>query len=275
MWCLIAISFFTWKISIASRITQSEKKSIFDKIASVNETTEEAVGRIVGGRYATCEEFPHQVSLVINNSFFCGGFIVSKRFILTAAHCVKNADPPNVIVSSGSTFHTNGTILPLIEITIHPEYNKPIFEKDVAVMKTAKPIQFNSCTQPIKLPPKGLTLKSGIVITASGWGRTQRGAPQILERLMAVNLTVVNHMLCQVAYFVLDITKNMLCADGDFFFGRANTCEDDSGGVGAIDRIARGIVSFGRECGQPLSPSVFTDISAPDIRDFITKHTGL
>ncbi|CAG4987875.1 unnamed protein product [Parnassius apollo] len=98
---------------------------------------------------------------------------------------------------------------------------------------------------------------------------------KILEQLMAVNLTVVNHKLCQVAYFVLDITKNMICADGDFFLGGASTCEGDSGGVGAIDGIARGIVSFGRGCGQPLSPSAFTDISAPAIRNFIAKHTGL
>ncbi|CAG4987877.1 unnamed protein product [Parnassius apollo] len=252
----------------------SEKVSITDKISQDNERTEVADGRIVGGRNATCEEFPHQVSFIVNNSYFCSAFFISDRFCLTAAHCTQNVDPTTVVLRSGSTFRTNGTIIPIIEVTPYPDYDNPPFDKDVAVMKTAESVEFNSCTQPIKLPPKGLTAKSGTVMTVSGWGRTQQGASSIPERLMAVNLTVVDHTLCQTAYFSVNITENMLCA-GNFFFGGKSTCQGDSGGVGVIDGVARGIVSFGRGCGQPLSPSVFTDISAPAMRDFITKHTGL
>ncbi|KPI91088.1 Trypsin-2 [Papilio xuthus] len=234
----------------------------------------EPQGRIVGGRNATCEEFPHQVSFIVNNSYFCGGFIVSERFILTAAHCAQNVDPSTVVLRSGSTFRKNGTILPIIEVIPYPEYNNPAFDKDVAVMKTAETIKFDSCTQPIKLPPKGLTARAGTTLVVSGWGRTKQGASTIPERLMAVNLTVVDHTLCQLAYQPLELTENMLCA-GNFFLGGKSTCQGDSGGVGAIDGVARAIVSFGRGCGQPLSPSVFTDISAPKMRDFITKYTGL
>ncbi|CAK1578015.1 unnamed protein product [Parnassius mnemosyne] len=261
-------------MSMSSRIILSEKVSVMDEIAQDSETNEEANGRIVGGRNATCEEFPHQVSFIVNNSYFCGGIILSEGFVMTAAHCAENVDPTTVVLRSGSTFRTNGTIIPIIEVTPHPDYDNPPYDKDVAIMKTANPIKFNSCTQPIKLPPKGLTAEYGTVMTVSGWGRTQQGASTIPERLMAVNLTVVNHMLCQMAYFSINITENMLCA-GNFFFGGKSTCQGDSGGVGAIDGVARGIVSFGRGCGQPLSPSVFTDISAPDMRDFITKLTGL
>lgn len=82
-------------------------------------------------------------------------------------------DPTTVVLRAGSTFRRNGTIIPIIEVIPHPEYDNPPFDKDIAVMKTEEAIQFNSCTQPIALPPKGLTARAGSKILVSGWGRTQ------------------------------------------------------------------------------------------------------
>ncbi|XP_028174844.1 trypsin theta-like, partial [Ostrinia furnacalis] len=45
--------------------------------------------RIVGGQETTIEEHPYQVSFIVNNSYFCGGFIVSEDYILTAGHCAQ------------------------------------------------------------------------------------------------------------------------------------------------------------------------------------------
>lgn len=53
--------------------------------------------RIIGGRQAKEGEFPWQVSIASvssvsstnNPSHFCGGAILSKNTIITAAHCMK------------------------------------------------------------------------------------------------------------------------------------------------------------------------------------------
>ncbi len=48
--------------------------------------------RIVGGRAARDGEFPWQISIYRFNSMqvsFCGGSIIDKNTILTAAHCVS------------------------------------------------------------------------------------------------------------------------------------------------------------------------------------------
>ncbi|CAK1578026.1 unnamed protein product [Parnassius mnemosyne] len=256
------------KLTIASDIILSERVPVNGKYTEVPADAEpnEVEERIVGGRNATCEEFPHQVSFVVNNSYFCGGFIISEQYILTAAHCGQEVDPSTVVMRTGSTWRKNGTKVTVTEVIPYPEYSNPPYDKDIAIMKIAEPLEFDTCTQPIALPPKGLFASSGEVMT--------QGATMIPDRLMAVNLTIVNHVLCQAAYIPLSITENMLCA-GNFFLGGPSTCQGDSGGIGSIDNVARGIVSFGRGCGQPLAPSVFTDISAPDMRDFITKHTGL
>lgn len=43
--------------------------------------------KIVGGYEISIEEAPYQVVLLYNDDLFCGGSILSCRFVLTAAHC--------------------------------------------------------------------------------------------------------------------------------------------------------------------------------------------
>ncbi|CAH2063815.1 unnamed protein product, partial [Iphiclides podalirius] len=270
MRCAIFILLVCCKCYLMSNIVLSERVPIHNGISNDTDDTQ----RIVGGRRATCEEFPHQVNFIVNNSYFCGGFIISERYILTAAHCAQNVNPTTVVLRSGSTFRENGTVLPIIEVIPYPNYDRPPFDKDVAVMKTAEVIKFNSCTQPMALPKKGPPPRPGTIMTVSGWGRTKEGASTLPDMLMAVDLPVVSHSRCQAAYWTLTITENMLCA-GNFFMGDKSTCQGDSGGVASVNGVAAGIVSFGRGCGQRFSPSVFTNIAAPVMRDFIKKHTRL
>ena len=61
---------------------------------------EETERRIVGGKFSDAGEWPWQVLLQwengteiykrFNNISFCGGAILSRHFILTAAHCTLN-----------------------------------------------------------------------------------------------------------------------------------------------------------------------------------------
>ncbi|XP_049865486.1 trypsin-3-like [Pectinophora gossypiella] len=229
--------------------------------------------KIVGGQETTIEEHPYQVSFIVNNSYFCGGFIVSENYILTAAHCAQDVDPSTVVLRAGSTWRRNGTIIPIAEVIPHPNYNQPAFDKDVAVMKTVDPIKFTETIQPIPLPKKNRLMRGGTDIVVSGWGRTKQGASSIPERLMDVRIPVVYYTECLIVYATV-LTPNMWCG-GNFFLGGQGTCQGDSGGAAIQDGMAVGIVSFGRGCGQALSPSVFANIAAPTIRNFITKHTGL
>uniref|UniRef100_A0A2A4K3K4 Peptidase S1 domain-containing protein n=2 Tax=Heliothis virescens TaxID=7102 RepID=A0A2A4K3K4_HELVI len=221
--------------------------------------------RIVGGHEANIVDYPHQVSFIVNNSYFCGGFIVSENYILTAGHCAQNVDPSTVVLRAGSTNRKNGTIIPIAEVIPHPEYDNPAFDKDVAVMRTVDPITYSDSIQPVKLPEKNRPMVGDTMV--------QQGASSIPENLMAVEIPVVSQFKCKLVYSDV-LTDNEWCG-GNFVFGGQGTCQGDSGGAATQDGMAVGIVSYARGCAQPLSPSVFADVAAPTIRDFITEHTGL
>jgi secreted trypsin-like serine protease len=56
---------------------------------NVIERTPQADVKIAGGQTASNHAFPHQVAIFKSGKFACSGTIIAKRFVLTAAKCVK------------------------------------------------------------------------------------------------------------------------------------------------------------------------------------------
>ncbi|KAG8233805.1 hypothetical protein J437_LFUL008025 [Ladona fulva] len=47
--------------------------------------------RVVGGQVASHGQFPWQVLISMDNSYVCGGSVISDTWILTAGHCASDA----------------------------------------------------------------------------------------------------------------------------------------------------------------------------------------
>jgi secreted trypsin-like serine protease len=52
--------------------------------------TKDKEGRIVGGAAIDIRQAPYQVVLMASGRHICGGSIIARNFILTAAHCKRN-----------------------------------------------------------------------------------------------------------------------------------------------------------------------------------------
>lgn len=136
--------------------------------------------RIFGGNEATHGQFPYQVSLRgrgKNGLFhFCGGSIISNRFVLTAAHCTqgKMSRPHFVraVVGALTRNGTDGIHYTLDSILSHPNFDRNTLANDIAVVRTVNQIKYSNDVQPIALPTTEVLIEGNVPATVSGWGQS-------------------------------------------------------------------------------------------------------
>jgi secreted trypsin-like serine protease len=95
---------------------------------------------IVDDRFADISEVPYQAALLVSQSQFCGGSVISDRYILTAAICVHpEKDPKSYFVRVGSSHaHRGGTVIKVKKIIYEREKLHGIH--DLALLQLEKPI---------------------------------------------------------------------------------------------------------------------------------------
>lgn len=139
-----------------------------------------STGRIVGGEEAIPGNFPHQAALFIetkDGTFFCGGSILNKDYVLTAAHCVDKAIEVEVILGAHNVRELESTqrriIVPKANIKVHERWISLLIRNDIAVMQLTESVNFTERIQPISLPRQKDRDNSFVddPCTTSGWGK--------------------------------------------------------------------------------------------------------
>lgn len=234
--------------------------------------------RVYDGEPATIESNPWLVSIQYENGYhFCGGSIISKDAILTAAHCTMHNTNSPILVRAGSTNHTAGrTLHPVAYVYQHPGYeilNAGIPVNDISILKLTTPINFTKEAQPIDLFEQYEESPVGAMATISGWGlRDQDDDPP--QVMYTVSIPIVDKKRCNQMYrkFIGTLPFGQICAG--YEDSAKNSCPGDSGSPVVIDRRQAGVVSWGVECGLALGyPGVYTEVAA--YRDWIALHAGV
>merc|ERR1712037_319070 len=78
--------------------------------------------KIVGGVEATPHQFPWQVGLFFDG-YFCGGSIISSKYILTAAHCADGVYHHEVVIGAHEIRDPANKIIDAYSPTVHPEWD--------------------------------------------------------------------------------------------------------------------------------------------------------
>ncbi|KAM7111193.1 coagulation factor X [Molossus nigricans] len=239
----------------------------FNNTETSPEDQESDLVRIVGGRDCREGECPWQALLIKeNNEGFCGGTILNEFHVLTAAHCLLQAQRFKVRVGDRNTEQEDGNeMVHEVEMIIrHNKFDKATYDCDIAVLKLKTPIKFRMNVAPACLPQKDwaestlMTQRSGII---SGFGRThEKGRPSVTLKMLEV--PYVDRNTCKLSTS-LTITSNMFCAGYDA--KPEDACQGDSGGPHVTrfkgTHFVTGIVSWGEGCAQKGKFGIYTKVT--------------
>ncbi|CAB3222176.1 unnamed protein product [Arctia plantaginis] len=228
--------------------------------------------RIVEGSKTDIKQYPYNAFCKLQTDdgavMTCGGAIISKNYILTAAHCLDNVT--TAIVRIGSTYKTNGGyVYKSTSIYQHPRYRSGKFDYDIGLIVIDEGMDINGkTTDTIPVERSSSKPEAGNMVTITGWGTTKENAKESVEELRVGEVEVQNRTYCEETN--PGITKRMFCAGGD----GVDTCQGDSGGpaVGPSHTLV-GVTSNGIGCGREGQPGVYTRTSAFEIRLFISLLT--
>ncbi|KAM6073099.1 coagulation factor XI-like isoform 1-T1 [Theristicus caerulescens] len=236
--------------------------------------------RIVGGTDSSPGEWPWQVSLHVKLSrqrHLCGGSIISKQWILTAAHCVMSLENPKIWrvyagILKQSEINEDTPFFKVEEIIVHPQYKYAQTGYDIALMKLDKPMNFTDLQLPICLPSKE---DANILYTncwVTGWGfRKEKG--HVEDILQKATVPLMSKEECQARYRKRRIGDKVICAGYDE--GGRDACKGDSGGPLSCRHeevwYLVGITSWGEGCARPRQPGVYTKVA--EYSDWILEKT--
>ncbi|KAL0850915.1 hypothetical protein ABMA28_006824 [Loxostege sticticalis] len=222
--------------------------------------------RIVGGTLINISQSPMTAALLYSatNSGHrqrCGGTIISRRAILTAAYCTIGAVPARWRTRVGATnANSGGTVVNTQRIINHPSYNRNTRDHDIAIIRTNANLPNNNNVRAAYIPPPTYYLPDNTPVVATGWGRTAQNS-HLSEQLRSVQIWTINQALCRQRYAAIGrvVTDNMICT-GWLNVGGRDQCVGDEGGPLMHNNIVVGVTSWRQVCGSQQYPGVNTRV---------------
>merc|ERR1712212_919781 len=237
--------------------------------------------RIVGGKEVNPKyKLPYQVLVspcTSKGCLMCGGTILNKRYVVTAAHCLYGGNDL-MTLKGGATFrvmlgehdHCKATSSFVLASAVHkhPKFdlNNPSGDNDIAILKLSKDLTFSDKIKPVCLPTSATKDYSGKASTVSGWGGTKAYTPM---------KPVDQPRQCALKEAIVDILKPSSKKCSDFLGDSSSTtrlcawgkgkdaCQGDGGGPLTVAEngkyVLLGVVSYGSGCATE-NPGVYARV---------------
>jgi len=287
-------------ISVTVFVSEVSCQEVNEDIEVLGDVEGPRTAALVDGEVADQGEHPWHVGLVreesktgflgwvrhlgglIRTTTFCGASLVSRRWLLTAAHCIRPQDRPvdlRVVMGSSKRalyfyyfFQTDS----ISEIVVHPEYNTEGHAYDIALLRLKKqPELSRGELWPVCMPVAPVASYAGQPATVVGWGRTEGKQGSSARYLQELEVEVISQSKCQEQWGYgrgrVEVGGPKMC-----FKSKGASCHGDSGGGMFLRDGNRheliGVCSYGLSDCKNWAPEVYTKVSF--VMDWITKTIG-
>ncbi len=129
-----------------------------------------------------------------NGLVVCGGSLVAKDIVLTAAHCAASIEDANAVIGRYDLGLFDGEEIELDQVVVHPEYNATAASmvNDYALAMLSQPTSL--VTEFAQLNSNAFLPATGDVARVMGWGDVWQDSEIIVlpEELMETDLSIIS-----------------------------------------------------------------------------------
>ncbi|XP_011157839.1 trypsin 5G1 isoform X2 [Solenopsis invicta] len=200
--------------------------------------TYKAQPKIIGGQSIDIQYRPFVLSLHNLYGHLCGASILSRRWAITALHCLFPLKRTYYVRAGSNKLDRGGSIHRVTNIHIYNDTYPSLFSSyhDIALFEVKPPFRFSRTVRPVRLPRSIHEIPRKLLVCGWGYINNEREKP---ETLMGVYVEHVPFETCVNA-----TSSYALLVDDDYHlcYGTEgkDACFGDSGGPLASKRTIYG-----------------------------------